>query len=667
MYDEDGAGEEPQKRARTEFGAAPGGGGGSPNSRVIFIRGLSYDSRPEDIVPHFVSFGAIKMLHLGHKQQAFVEFPTIEQAQQAVDHANATNLAIAGRQVRCSKSYTPDGLDHNRGAVLLIGANGVITNLEEMTTQLAGPPSVVVVLNIFNSAQTPVTLDAVHSLTSYIGPVSRILLFDKDVRTNAMVEFGNLETAIKAQKMLHRHHLWNNQTGLILTNFSKQTSLNIAGYLAKNPSNFGRARDYTVQGGGQVQINPNFPTGTVSGNTPYAMAQQQQQPPAPQSYGAPPAAPTSAYSVQPSSSGGYPGAQPAASSSGGYPGAQPAASSSTAYGAYAGQPSSSASYSGGQTSGYGAQTNYGAPPSSDGSRPASSQYGAQSSSPYGTTYSTGQQGSTYSSGLPSQPPPPQQQQQQQQQQQHYGQPAQQYGQAVYAPTSSAQYGGGGGQYGGGGGAQYNPGGGGGFPDSRPQGNSQLVLMVAGVDKSLDGLTQLFNLCGFFGNVVRVKFMYKKDNIAMVEFQTPEEAQSCLKLFKGVEVFGKPVNAKQASAQFSTLQIQSHEQFSRDFSHEKKGRYMKGIHSPNYRQVCQPSSKLHVANLQGYTEEHIRQLFSQYGRVDNFSFCADPSMGFVQMATIGEACTALACLHNYPNPHGPQGSTRPLRVSFTSRV
>jgi hypothetical protein len=37
--------------------------------------------------------------------------------------------------------------------------------------------------------------------------------------------------------------------------------------------------------------------------------------------------------------------------------------------------------------------------------------------------------------------------------------------------------------------------------------------------------------GFWGNVLRVKFIFKKDNVAMVEFATAEEAQSCLKFFK----------------------------------------------------------------------------------------------------------------------------------------
>src|SRR5690349_16467504 len=80
----------------------------------------------------------------------------------------------------------------------------------------AAVPSRVVVLNVFNSQQFPVTLEAVHSLCSYVGPVNRIILFEKDGHTNALVEFKvsrfigsrclshvwpqDLDSAVKAQK-----------------------------------------------------------------------------------------------------------------------------------------------------------------------------------------------------------------------------------------------------------------------------------------------------------------------------------------------------------------------------------------------------------------------------------------------------------------------------------
>jgi hypothetical protein len=64
-------------------------------------------------------------------------------------------------------------------------------------------------------------------------------------------------------------------------------------------------------------------------------------------------------------------------------------------------------------------------------------------------------------------------------------------------------------------------------------------------------------------------------------------------------------------------------------------------------VCPPSAKLHLAYLHNYTEAEIRNLFGQYGYIEHFQFSNDPTMGFVTMSTVGEACTALALLHGRP--------------------
>ncbi len=215
-----------------------------------------------------------------------------------------------------------------------------------------------------------------------------------------------------------------------------------------------------------------------------------------------------------------------------------------------------------------------------------------------------------------------------------------------------------------------------------------VVMFGGIDKSQEALMWVFNLAGFWGNVVRVKFMHKKDNVAMVEYSCAEEAQQCLKLCRGVELFGKPV--RPVAASFASVQIAPNDQFARDFSTLKMWRYLKGVHSPNYaQQMCVPGAKLHLAYLHGYTEQELRDVFGKYGRVVAFQFTPDnPTMGYITMSSVGEACTALACCHNRcawflstpplscsvthglcslarrPNPHNP--SLHALRVSFTTR-
>ncbi len=79
-------------------------------------------------------------------------------------------------------------------------------------------------------------------------------------------------------------------------------------------------------------------------------------------------------------------------------------------------------------------------------------------------------------------------------------------------------------------------------------------------------------------------------------------------------------------------------------------------------MCVPSAKLHVAYLHGYSETVIRELFSAFGVVQAISFMPDnPTLGFVTMGSVGEACTALVKLHGRPNPFDP--NQRPLKVAF----
>ncbi len=123
-----------------------------------------------------------------------MEFPTSEAAVAAEAHFSRVPVSIRNREPKISVS-TQNATIEKGNNIILLGANGFVPPTAE--TDNAGPPSRVVILNIFNSQQTPVTLESVHALASYIGPVNRIVLFDKDNRTNAMVEFQQLDTAVK--------------------------------------------------------------------------------------------------------------------------------------------------------------------------------------------------------------------------------------------------------------------------------------------------------------------------------------------------------------------------------------------------------------------------------------------------------------------------------------
>ena len=189
-------------------------------------------------------------------------------------------------------------------------------------------------------------------------------------------------------------------------------------------------------------------------------------------------------------------------------------------------------------------------------------------------------------------------------------------------------------------------------------------MVAGLPKSDDNVTFLFNLMSFWGNVTKIKFLSKKENVAMVEYSNPEEAQNALQYCKGAIVSGMPLQV--SSSKFPSIQTAPNDTFTRDFTSLRIWRYPQGCQSPQYKNVvCAPSSRLHVAYLHGYSEDAIKELFGHYGTVQAVNFMPDNNtMGFVSMSSIGEACTAICALHNTPNPFDP--SQRPLKVSFSKK-
>jgi RNA recognition motif-containing protein len=96
----------------------------------------------------------------------------------------------------------------------------------------------------------------------------------------------------------------------------------------------------------------------------------------------------------------------------------------------------------------------------------------------------------------------------------------------------------------------------------------------------------------------------------------------------------------------------------DYTDSKLLRFRGNPPSKIFANISPPTPVVHVANLPATaTEEEIRQLFSQYGTVQDFRFfptktakrqiCSeDKRMALVQMRSTSEAVDALVCLHNY---------------------
>ncbi len=76
------------------------------------------------------------------------------------------------------------------------------------------------------------------------------------------------------------------------------------------------------------------------------------------------------------------------------------------------------------------------------------------------------------------------------------------------------------------------GGGGGGGGGAGMAGSGAVVMVSGLQKSDENVMLLYNLMSFWGNIKAIKFLGKKENVAAVEYTSPEEAVNAYALCKG---------------------------------------------------------------------------------------------------------------------------------------
>lgn len=68
---------------------------------------------------------------------------------------------------------------------------------------------------------------------------------------------------------------------------------------------------------------------------------------------------------------------------------------------------------------------------------------------------------------------------------------------------------------------------------------QILLIVSDLPAEFK-LTQAYNLCGYFGDVVKIIFI-KEKNKFMVEFKEPHHAESCFKYLNGQKILGSQID------------------------------------------------------------------------------------------------------------------------------
>ncbi|KAI9920799.1 hypothetical protein PsorP6_000232 [Peronosclerospora sorghi] len=195
-------------------------------------------------------------------------------------------------------------------------------------------------------------------------------------------------------------------------------------------------------------------------------------------------------------------------------------------------------------------------------------------------------------------------------------------------------------------------------DTRPS----PALICSNIDHKLVNPHRLFTLFGCFGDVLRIKIMFRKRDTALIQFVDDVHSTSALDHMDGVYVFGKKLRVDYSKHTSVSMPHADADRFeienTLDFSGSPLHRYRR--RSP--RDAISPCPLLHISGIPVELQRNqntLVDLFAQYGFVKNFHYLQNnPKMALIEMGSIDEAIMALLRLDNlaYPDSH--------MRISFS---
>ncbi|CAH0476667.1 unnamed protein product [Peronospora belbahrii] len=197
-------------------------------------------------------------------------------------------------------------------------------------------------------------------------------------------------------------------------------------------------------------------------------------------------------------------------------------------------------------------------------------------------------------------------------------------------------------------------------DTRPS----PALICSNIDSRLIASSPhcLFTLFGCFGDVLRIKIMFRKRDTALIQFVDDVHSTSALDHLDGVYVFGKKLRVDYSKHTSVSMPHADADRFeienTLDFSGSPLHRYRR--RSP--QEAVSPCPLLHISGIPmelQHNQNALVGLFTQYGFVKNFHYLqSNPKMALIEMGSMDEAIMALLQIDNmaYPDSH--------MRISFS---
>lgn len=195
-------------------------------SRVVHLRNIPHQLSEQEVVYLGLQFGHVKnVLFLRSKNQAFLEFDDLNDAQQMISHFASTQATFSGKKIFVQYSNHQELNTDPNNASNLAAQTALAEAVQLFRAAKQGGKSTVLRATVLNMIY-PVTLDVLNQIFSKFGPILKIITFNKNDKFQALVHMRDAIAAQNAKNALNGQNIYNGCCTLQI-DYSKLTTLEV--------------------------------------------------------------------------------------------------------------------------------------------------------------------------------------------------------------------------------------------------------------------------------------------------------------------------------------------------------------------------------------------------------------------------------------------------------
>lgn len=198
-----------------------------------------------------------------------------------------------------------------------------------------------------------------------------------------------------------------------------------------------------------------------------------------------------------------------------------------------------------------------------------------------------------------------------------------------------------------------------------------ILIASGFPEDISPHS-IFRLFSLYGNVKKVKIMFKKRDTALIQYMDSYQAKLAKLYLNGCEFKDSQLKVNYSKSDYIIMPKKGtspeENALAQDFTYSKEHRY-KIAGSRNFQNIAPPSKTLHLSNLPNeISEDELLEIFknnSENCRLENYDVLKikffevnDKRMAYAEFESVSDAIDVIINFHNY-NIEG-----RFLKLSFS---